>query len=431
MRNVLCPVCGKGGYMATNTKTKTRTAKSDDASRRRRSVNRFHNVLGIGGTCVALLAGASSLTAQASSPADSAAVLLGAAESFEFDGEWDVAEALYRFIAEHFDTTPAAIQARTQVDALTRFGVSGSGSVELRVWAATYGLWLGVAVPAWLGADQPEPYGAGLLLGGPAGYFGGKALAESLNLTEGQARAITFGGTWGTWQGFGWAEVFDLGSTEFCYVPGQCFQTGGSDEARFGAMVIGGLSGIAAGALLARRPISRGVASTANYGALWGTWFGVATSILMDFDEGDQPLTGALIGGNVGLLTTALLAPGWNISRNRARLVSIAGVIGGLGGLGLDLLFQPDDDKTLVAIPFATSLLGLAIGAVTTRDSDAEPVPPDNSLSSLSGALFQLDEGRFGVGFPTPTPTFIRVDVPWGGTALKPAAAFTLFAARF
>ena len=382
-------------------------------------------------TCAALLAGASSLPAQVASPADSADVLLGAAESFESDGRWDVAEALYRFIAEHFDTTPASFQARTRYLALNRVDAEGRGSVELRVWATTFGLWLGVAVPGWLGADRPEPYGAGLLLGGPAGYFGGKALAESLNLTEGQARAVTLGGTWGTWQGFGWAEVFDLGSEEICFGPGQCFETGGSDEAKFGAMVIGGLSGIAAGALLARRPISRGVASTANYGALWGTWFGVATSILLDFDEGDQPLTGALIGGNAGLLTTALSAPGWNISRNRARLVSIAGVIGGLGGLGLDLLFLPENGKMAVAIPLATSLLGLAIGAVTTRGSDAELVPPDNSLSSLSGALFKLDEGRFGVGFPTPTPTFVRVDVPWGGTALKPAASFTLFAARF
>ena len=382
-------------------------------------------------TCVALLVGASSLTAQVSSPADSANILLDAAASFESDGEWDVAEALYRFIAEHFDTTTAAIQARTQVDALTRFGVGGSGSVELRVWAATYGLWLGVAVPAWLGADQPEPYGAGLLLGGPAGYFGGKALAESFNLTEGQARAVTFGGTWGTWQGFGWAEVFDLGSTESCYAPGQCFQTGGSDEARFGAMVLGGLTGIAAGALLSRSEISRGVASTVNYGALWGTWFGLATSVLLDFDDDDQALTSALIGGNAGLLTTALLAPGWNISRNRARLVSIAGVIGGLGGLGLDLLLQPSDDKALVGIPLATSLLGLGIGVVTTRGADTELARVDDSRSSLSGALFKLDEGRFGVGFPTPTPTFIRVDRPTGRTALKPAASFTLFAARF
>ena len=64
-------------------------------------------------TCVALLVGASSLTAQAS-PADSADVLLGAAESFEAEGRLDVAQALYRFIAAHFDTTPAAVQARTR-----------------------------------------------------------------------------------------------------------------------------------------------------------------------------------------------------------------------------------------------------------------------------------------------------------------------------
>ena len=116
------------------------------------------------------------------------------------------------------------------------------------------------------------------------------------------------------------------------------------------------------------------------------------------------------------------------MSRNRARLVSIAGVIGGLGGLGLDLLIQPDGEKTLVAIPLATSILGLAIGAVTTRGSG-----PERSLAAdpLPGALFKMDQGRFGLGFPTPTPTFIRVDTPSGGTALKPAASFTLFAARF
>ena len=390
--------------------------------------DRLHNVLRTGVTCLALLVGAPSLKAQAPSPADSANVLLGAAESFESDGRLDVAQALYRFIAEHFDTTPGAILARTRFAALDRLGTERSGSVELRIWASTYGAWLGVAVPGWFGADGPEPYGAGLLVGGPAGYFGGKALAEALNLTEGQARAVTIGGTWGTWQGFGWAEVLELGGQGSCL---GCFGGGPSDEARFGAMVIGGLTGIAAGALLSRRTISPGVASTANYGALWGTWFGVATSILMGFDEDDQPLTGALIGGNAGLLTTALLAPGWNISRNRSRLVSIAGVIGGLGGLGLDLLLEPDDDKTLVAIPFGASLLGLAIGVVTTRGSDTDPGPADNTLSSLSGALFKLDEGRFGLGFPTPMPNLVRIDLPGGGTALEPAASFTLFAARF
>ena len=382
-------------------------------------------------TCVAILTGASSLTAQLPSPADSAQILLSTAESFESDGRSEVAEALYRFIVEHFETTPASVQARQRFSELSRLDAERSGSVGLRIWSSIYGAWLGVAIPGWLGADGPEPYGAGLLVGGPAGYFGGRALANSLNLTEGHARAITLGGTWGTWQGFGWAEVLDLGGQEICFQT-QCFPADApSDEAVFGTMILGGLTGIAAGALLSRRPISPSVASATTYGALWGTWFGVASSILMGFDDGDDPLTGALIGGDAGLLSMALLAPGWDLTRNRARLVSIAGVIGGLGGLGIDLLIQPDNEKMAIAIPLATSIAGLVIGARTSRDSNPGLARAGDSPSSLSGALVKLDEGRFGLGFPTPTPTFIRVDAPSGQTALKPAASFTLFAARF
>ena len=381
--------------------------------------------------CVALLAGASSLGAQVATPADSADVLLGAAATFEAEGRWDVAEALYQFISTHFDTTPAGALARTRAASLNRLGAEGSGSVELRIWATTYGLWLGLAVPGWLGADGSEAYGVGLLAGGPVGYFGGKALAESMNLTEGQARAITFGGTWGTWQGLGWAEVLELGAQEYCN-DGDCYRDGGpSSEATFGAMVLGGLSGATAGALLAKNEIPSGLASTVNYGALWGTWFGFAASILLDFDEDDQPLTGALLGGNAGLLTTALLAPGWNMSRNRARLINTAGIIGGVGGLGLDLLFQPGDEKVAVAIPFVTSIIGLAIGAVTSSDNPQESTILGDRQGSSSGALLKLDEGRFSVGLPTPSPTFLRRDLPAGGTVLEPAATFTLFAARF
>ena len=371
---------------------------------------------------------AAPVRAQVSTSADSAAVLLAAAETFEADGDWEIAEALYRFISEHFGGTPSATRARAMFDTLNRMGGQGSGSVELRVWATTFGLWLGIAIPGALSADEPEPYGVGLLLGGPVGLLGGGAITRSLDLTEGQARAITLGGTWGTWQGLGWAEVLDLGSDEDCFQPGFCYDSGPSSEARFGAMIIGGLSGIAAGALLSRKPISRGVATTVNFGALWGTWFGVAASILMDFDEGDQPLAGALIGGNAGLAATALLAPRWNITRNRARLISIAGVIGGLSGVGLDLLIQPEGEKTAIAIPLATSILGLAIGATSTMDDDPGL---DSTDPSLSGALLRFDGEHFGVGLPTPSPTVVPLDLPSGLTIWKPAVSFTLFAAKF
>ena len=49
------------------------------------------------------------------------------------------------------------------------------------------------------------------------------------------------------------------------------------------------------------------------------------------------------------------------MSRNRTRLVSIAGVIGGLAGAGLDLIVQPDNEKVAIGIPLAGSIAGLAM----------------------------------------------------------------------
>ncbi len=128
---------------------------------------------------------------------------------------------------------------------------------------------------------------------------------------------------------------------------------------------------MAVGYALSGRPISPGVATTVNLGALWGTWFGVAVGQLMDLENGDL-LAATLVGGDAGLVATALLAPGWNVSRNRARTISIAGVIGGLGGAGIDLLTEPSNDKVEIAIPLAASLVGLGIGILSTRGQDAD-----------------------------------------------------------
>lgn len=364
-------------------------------------------------------------------PSDSASVLLDAARGFESDDRWDVAAALYRLIVDRYSATPAATEARARLASPPRDIASRSGSVELRVWMTTYGAWLGVAVPGAFGADSSEPYGVGLLLGGPTGFLAGRGLANALDLTEGQARAITLGGTWGTWQGFGWREVFDLGVEQSCQTDvfgGEfCYDFEDSSEETFTAMIVGGLGGIAIGTLLSQREMTQGTASAVNFASLWGTWFGVAGGTLFDLEE-DDLLAATLIGGDLALVAAALLAPRWNVTRSRARLVSIAGVLGGLAGAGIDLLAKPDDDKVAIGIPLAGSILGLGLGMVTTRNRGDETAELPGG--GPDGALLRLRDGKLSLGAPMPMPTL----VPRPGrarTAWQPALAVEWFRADF
>lgn len=373
--------------------------------------------------------------------ADTAAILLAASRDFQAEGMSQVAEALLQYLSERYPDTPAGATALEALRGLPAATSSQSSRVELQVWSTLYGLWLGVAIPAALGADGSEPYGLGLLVGGPGGFLAGRALAKSRPMSEGQVRAITFGGTWGTWQGFGWAEVLDIGEKEVCDGPGFCYVDESNAEEIIASMIVGGLAGIATGAVLSRKPISAGTATTVNFGGFWGTWFGVAGSVLADL-EGDDLLAGTLVGGNAGILATALMAPGWDLSRNRARLISIAGVMGGLAGGGLDLLIQPDDEKVAIGIPLATSIAGLALGATLTRDRDRRASGSDDdgrhaaaggeSTTSppAEGVLLHYAGGRLGVGVPAPFPTLMAVEGP-RGSSWKPGWGVTLFRAAF
>jgi hypothetical protein len=370
------------------------------------------------------------VTSSQVTPADSAEVLLDAASRFSSQGRHDVADALYRLIVERFPSTPAADVARLRLGAARAQGTAGSGRVELQVWSTLYGLWLGIAVPGALGAENSEPYGLGLLLGGPAGFFAGKQIAGSRDLTEGQARAITLGGTWGTWQGAGWAEVLDLGQEQVCRNDGYgryCYDEGDSSEETFAAMILGGAAGIAAGAALSSRPISPGVATAVNFGSLWGTWFGFGLGYLADMDD-DALLAATLLGGDAGLVVAALKAPEWNPSRSRARIVSIYGVIGALSGAGLDLLTRPDDDKVAVGIPLVGSIAGLALGVANTRGYDT--MEPTGAATPPGGALLNFSDGSWSLGAPMPHPRVLELDGP-RGLVRRPALGLTLVNARF
>lgn len=381
--------------------------------------------------------------------ADSAAVLLEVALQFEAEGSAAIAQALYQRIVDRFGSTPAAARAEAALSRLAQQSArepapaaartaaterGGRASVELQVWSTLYGLWMGVALPASFGADQSEPYGLGLLLGGPAGYLTGRTIARRLDPSWGQVRAITLGGSWGTWQGFGWREVLDLGTEEVCFSDPEeiCWEDDDSAEETFATMLAGGLIGITAGALIARNEVSPASATGANFSSLWGTWLGTATGVLLDL-EGDDLLATALLAGNAGLAAGAFGTPRLGWSQDRWRLVSIAGVLGGLAGLGIDLLIEPGDEKVAIGIPLAGSLAGLGVGVITSRGTDAEAAAgPDRQPmpAAPSGALAQWREGRLDLAPPAPVVRRMMLDMP-AGPQLRTVVDIELFRAIF
>lgn len=360
-------------------------------------------------------------------PIDTAAVLYDVARQLEAEGRIEQARMLYRLIRERYPGAYAAETARVRLIETTTHMAERSGGTELLVWSTLYGLWLGVAVPGSLSADGAETYGLGLLVGGPAGFLAARRYAHDRPITLGHARAITFGGIWGTWQGFGWREVLDIGEKTIHPPPGECcpYEADPSTEAVLGSMILGGLAGIAAGAAIAgSRDVSAGTAAAVNYGALWGTWYGTALGWLASLDD-DDLLAAALLGGDAALVAAALIAPDLHLSVERVRLISIAGVAGGLAGAGLDLIAQPGDDKVAILIPTLTSALGLALGVHWTRD-----YVPSNSDDDFpgDGALIDLRDGRWSLGLPRPTPVPVREG---HGQGWSPEVRFELLSARF
>ncbi|MEX1181941.1 MAG: hypothetical protein WEF86_01810 [Gemmatimonadota bacterium] len=360
--------------------------------------------------------------------ADTAAVLLQAAEQLTARGETGAARALLGLISDRYAGTPAAASVEDMLVALRQApDPEQSGRTELLVAGTGYGAWLGVAVPLMLESESSSAYGVGLLLGAPAGFLAARRYADATRPTEGQARAITFGGTWGTYQGVAWTELLDIGqeSQELCDIEGLNCTTHETDpEAStwVAAAVVGGLAGIGTGAWLARKPITPGTAAAVTLGGMWGTWFGFAVAHVAGLD-GDDLLAGTLIGGNAALVAAGLLAPSWQLSENRARLISIGGVIGGLAGGGALLILQPDDDKVMVGVPALTSAAGLLIAAQRTRPrvEDARP-----ESAGPRGALLNIDRGKWAVDLPAPS-----LGVARGPADLQPALYLPLVKARF
>lgn len=368
------------------------------------------------GLALAALALPRAARAQATRP-DSAAILLEAARRLDAEGKRIAADAVYDYIVRRYGETPAGVEAKNKLVVGRQAEPERSGRLELLAWGAIDGAWLGIAIPLAFGATGTAPYGIGLIAGGPVGFFLAKTYADHARPTLGQARAITFGFNWGTWQTVGWLAALTSGDL--------------STEALFGSMAAGGVGGAVAGAMYGRhRSVPAGMMTAVSHGAYWGTWFGMMAWPLLSL-EGDNGFRVGLAAGDVGLLVAALTAPK-DISPGRVWLTTAAGIAGIAVGGGIDLLLQPGDETVAIGIPMATSAIGLvagialAKGAERVRSARAPTAPiPDAT------ALLQVDEAGTRLGLPVPSPTLVPVGERGPRRLYRPALAVPLLRAAF
>jgi hypothetical protein len=375
----------------------------------------------------ALLLAGGTAAARAQAPADTAAVLLDAARRLQREGRADAAVDLLNYLRRHYAGTTAARSADSLLGSLPQaVAATGAGRTGFVTFNTLYGGFLGLAIPAAFNQDDATAAGIGLLIGAPAGFFASRAFARKHFHSAGQAGAASFVTVWGTWLGLGVQQALDIGDRETCN-EFDCYSDQ-SDTAPWVAMSLGGLAGIGAGwALASTKEIRPGTSTLVAHSAFWGTWFGVSLGRVADL-HGNGLFTSALLVGNAALLAAIPAAGSWRPSSSRVRLITAAGLAGGLAGLGIDLIVQPDDERIGFGIAAAGSAAGLLVGALATRKQRDLDSP--EAGAGGANALARWQDGLH-LGFPLPEPVTFRIEGRNGKPQSVRAVRFRLFDARF
>ena len=310
------------------------------------------------------------------------------------DGEYDKAlrkldwaisaypETGYRLLAaDKREEVAILLQQPKPISGISRAGLVGFGTF--------FTTWLGVGTLILLDADEAGPYGLVLIAGPVGGLLGSLRLTQESKLTDGQASLINLGGAWGIWQAVAAANLANA-----------------SDKLRVGASMAGGAIGLALASSIVRgRDISPGDATLINFGGIWGTWFSICGAMAArdrSSDSSNFVLGSAMTGGNIGLLTMAAWSTKLNMSRARARLINIGGIVGTLYGLGTSILLDIEpDDRSFWSLMGLGGVVGLTAGAYFTRNYDT----PESYFTESGVGLLNLEsaEKRWSLSLPAIT----------------------------
>ncbi len=267
--------------------------------------------------------------------------------------------------------------------------ISGMSRAGLVGFGTLFTTWLGVGTLILLDIEEEVPYGLVLIAGPLSGLIGSLSLTRESELSDGQASLINLGGAWGIWQAVGAATLADA-----------------DGKPTVGASMAGGIIGSAlAGSIVKDRDISPGDATLINFGGVWGTWFAICGAMAVrdrNNDNSNFILSSAMMGGNVGLSTMGAWSTKLSMSRARARLINIGGIIGTLYGLGANILLEIEpEDRTFWTLMGLVGMVGLTAGAHFTRSYDTQA-----SYFTESGVgLLNLEraEKQSNLSFPTMT----------------------------
>lgn len=267
--------------------------------------------------------------------------------------------------------------------------ISGMSRASLVGFGTLFTTWVGIGTLILLETEEEVPYGLVLIAGPLSGLFGSLSLTRESELSDGQASLITLGGTWGIWQAVGAANLADAG-----------------EKTTVSASMVGGALGLAlAGGIVSGRNISPGDATLINFGGIWGTWFSICGAMAArdrSRDNSNFILGSAMMGGNVGLSTMAVWSTKLNMSRARARLINIGGIVGTLYGLGASILLDLEsEDRTFWSLMGIGGVVGLTAGAYFTRNYDTQ----EGYFTEGGVALLNLEpvEKRWNLSLPAIT----------------------------
>ena len=292
--------------------------------------------------------------------------------------EGDYGEA-YDRLNEVIDRYPDTVYARFAEDrkqrleqlnlpSIRRKKIDQSGRVGTVVFSTLYSTWLGFGTARLIDeTDNLKTVAGGLMIGAPAGLLASLVATRNAKLTHGQSALINFGGSWGTWQGLGWAILISEDDGE---------------KPLISITMIGGLSGILATSILTRRiDPSLGDMAIINYGALWGTWLSLCGGQVAGVEGGDELLAWTLIGGNLGMAAMASLSSKIDITPARAHWINLGGVIGTTVASGMVTIIAEDDISAEAAfgLLMVGGIAGLITGIYNTRQ-----IPPPEAGERLS-----------------------------------------------